>query len=110
MPRPKSLYAPQGADNAVSREQARALVDRIFAFSKADSIRVNIRSGWAGNTRFAGGQITTSGNTVDTSVTVLSTIGRRRASVTTNVLDDVSLRRTVEMSERLARLSPRTRS
>lgn len=106
MPRPKSLFAPQAAGGALTRDGARALVDRIFAFSKADSIRVNIRSGWAGNTRFAGGQITTSGNTADTSVSILSTIGRRRASATTNVLDDESLRRTVDLSERLARLSP----
>ena len=111
MPSPKSLYSlsnlqQQDAATYISREDAKKLVDRILAMSKADSIRLNITSGWAGNTRFAGGQVTTSGNTTDTNVTIQSTIGRRRASITTNILDDASLRRSVEMSERLARLSP----
>ena len=35
-----------------------------------------------------------------------STIGRRRASSETNILEDASLRRTVEFAESLARLSP----
>src|SRR5690606_11678385 len=72
----------------------------------ADETRVIVRSGWSGNTRFAGGEITTAGGTTDTAVTVISTLGRRQASVTTNVLDDEGLRRAVDQSERLARLSP----
>lgn len=105
---PKSLYSLQQQDTAtyLSRDDAQKLVTRIMGFSKADSIRINIRSGWQGNTRFAGGQVTTSGNTTDTTVSVQSTIGKRRASATTNVLDDESLKRTVDLSERLARLSP----
>jgi predicted Zn-dependent protease len=39
-------------------------------------------------------------------VTVTATIGRRRASAQTNVLDDASLRRTVELAAQLARLAP----
>ncbi|MCC7195966.1 MAG: TldD/PmbA family protein [Gemmatimonadaceae bacterium] len=101
---PKSLL--QGEASFLSRDEAKRLADRVVSFSKADDVRVNIRSGWAGNTRFAGGQVTTSGNTVDTSVTVLSRIGRKQASTTTNVLDDESLRRAVDLSERMAKLSP----
>ena len=41
-----------------------------------------------------------------TGILVISTFGKRRASATTNVLDDASLRRTVDLAERLARLSP----
>lgn len=90
----------------LSRDQARALMERVLKFSKADAARVNLSSGWSGNTRFAANQITTAGGATDTSVTVTSTVGRRRASAQTNVLDDASLRRTVELSERLARLAP----
>jgi predicted Zn-dependent protease len=39
-------------------------------------------------------------------VTVTATLGRRRASASTNVLDDASLKRTVDLAARLARLSP----
>jgi predicted Zn-dependent protease len=90
----------------MTREEARALADRVLSLSKADQTRVNITSEWAGNTRFADASITTSGGITDVSVTVTVTIGRRRASATTNVLDEASLRRTVEMAAQLARLSP----
>jgi predicted Zn-dependent protease len=63
-------------------------------------------SGWSGNTRFAGNEITTSGGTTNTVINVTSTIGKRRASASTNVLDTESIKRTVELAERLAKLSP----
>ncbi len=102
---PKSLYALADAE-FLSEAQAKALAQRVLAFAKADETRVNISSGWSGNTRFAGNQITTSGGTTDTSVSITSTFGKRRASASTNVLDDESLQRTVDLSERLAKLSP----
>jgi predicted Zn-dependent protease len=101
---PKSLFAADA--DFLSREQAKALCDRALSFARADETRINITSGWSGNTRFAGNEITTSGGTTNTDVTVTSTIGKRRASATTNVLDDESLKRTVAFAESLARLSP----
>jgi predicted Zn-dependent protease len=103
---PRSLFAAPLDGEYLSREQAKALADRVLSFAKADETRVNIQSGWAGNSRFAGNEITTSGGTTNTSVTVTSTIGKRRASSETNILDDASLKRTVEFAESLARLSP----
>ena len=90
----------------MTREEAKALVDRVLSFSKADQSRVNITREWNGNTRFADASITTSGGITDVSVTVTATIGRRRASATTNVLEDASLQRTVELAAQLSRLSP----
>jgi predicted Zn-dependent protease len=90
----------------LTREQAKALADRVLAMSTADETRVNITSTWTGNTRFADSSITTSGGTSDVTVRVTVTLGRRRASATTNVLDDASLRRTVALAASLARLSP----
>ncbi|HEX6313869.1 MAG TPA: TldD/PmbA family protein [Gemmatimonadaceae bacterium] len=101
----KSLF--QAADAPfLTRDQAKAITDRVLGMARADETRVSLTTGWSGNTRFAGAEITTSGGVTDTSLTVISTIGRRRASATTNVLDDASLRRTVDLAERLARLSP----
>ena len=93
-------------DLALTREQARALAARALGYSTADQARVSIESGWDGNTRFADSGITTSGGVTDTTLTITSTIGKRQASAQTNVLDDAALRRTVELSERLARLAP----
>jgi predicted Zn-dependent protease len=101
---PKSLFALEA--DFLARDEAKALCDRALSFANADETRVNITSGWSGNTRFAGNEITTSGGTTNTDVTITSTIGKRRASATTNVLDDESLKRTVAFAESLARLSP----
>src|SRR5687767_1757736 len=90
----------------LSRDEARALTARVLGFATAEQTRVTVGSGWSGNTRFAASEITTAGGITDTDVTVTSTIGRRRASASTNILDDASLKRTVELSERLARLAP----
>lgn len=105
--RPRSLFsATAAAENLLSAEQAKALGDRILGMAKADKTRITIDSGWSGNTRFAGGEITTSGESTDATITVVSTIGKRRASASTNILEDASLRRIVDLSERLAKLSP----
>ena len=93
-------------DRPMSREQARAITDRVLKLSTADQTRVIVVSGWSGNTRFADANITTSGGIDDTSVTVIATLGRRRASATTNLLDDASLARVVDLAARLARLAP----
>jgi predicted Zn-dependent protease len=107
-PRPRSLYhsADAALASLLTREQAKALADRVLAMSTADATRVVVNSTWEGNTRFAGGEITTSGEAVNTTVSVGATVGRRRASASTNILDDAGLRRTVDLAIRLARLSP----
>lgn len=104
--KPRSLFESSPTPALLSRAEAKSLADRVLAMAKADETQVSISSQWQGNTRFAGGEITTSGESTDTTVTVTSTIGKRRASANTNVLDDASLRRTVDLAERLAKLAP----
>jgi predicted Zn-dependent protease len=95
-----------GDAGLLSREAARALADRVLKMSAADQTRVTIVSSRNGNTRFADSSITTSGSAEDTSVAVTATFGRRRASATTNILDDASLKRAVDLAAQLARLAP----
>lgn len=90
----------------LSRDEARALAERVLTFSRAEQARVSIDSGATGNTRFARNQISTSGDVTDTTIRVQSAYGRRVASSTTNRLDDDALRGAVQTSENLARLSP----
>jgi predicted Zn-dependent protease len=91
----------------MTAEEARSLANRVLTLSKsADQTRVVIVSTWGGNTRFADASITTSGGITDVVVEVVVTIGRRRASASTNVLEDASLRRTIDLAAQLARLSP----
>ncbi|MBA2244098.1 MAG: TldD/PmbA family protein [Gemmatimonadetes bacterium] len=89
-----------------SREEARAIADRVLGFATAEQARVNIWSGAEGNTRFAVNQISTAGDIANAQLVVTSSFGRRVASATSNRFDDESLRRVVETSERLARLVP----
>nr|MBA4159321.1 TldD/PmbA family protein [Gemmatimonadota bacterium] len=89
-----------------SREEARAIAERILGFSTADDTRVNITSGMEGNTRFAVNQVSTAGDVTNAAVAVTSAFGRRVASATTNRFDDESLRQVVQTSERLAGLVP----
>ena len=58
-------------------EQAKALADRVLAFSRAEQARVNIGSGEDGNTRFAVNQISTAGDVTNASLTVTSAIGTK---------------------------------
>jgi predicted Zn-dependent protease len=90
----------------LTEEQARDLARRALAMSAADEARVNLNSGIESNTRFAGNQITTSGETYNASISISSAFGRRTGSATTNRFDDEGLRRAVETSEQLARLAP----
>jgi predicted Zn-dependent protease len=90
----------------LTEAEARELAQRVLTMSRADQARVNIVSGMESNTRFAVNQITTSGDAENASLSISSAFGRRIGSATTNRFDDESLRRVVDMSERLARLAP----
>jgi len=90
----------------LSREECDAIAKRALSFATADETRVLLNSSSRGNTRFAVNQISTGGDTFDAVVTVISKFGKRSGSSSTNQFDDEGLRATVEMAERLARLSP----
>ena len=95
---------PEGA--VMSRDMAQALVEKIVKMSKADEVSVNINSGYQADVRFAANQMSTSGGVVNGQVGIQSTFGKKHAVATTNDLSDESLRRAVEQSETLAKLSP----
>jgi predicted Zn-dependent protease len=95
---------PEGA--VMPREQAQSLIAKVVKMSKADEISVNVNSGYQADLRFAANQMSTAGGVVNSQVAIQSTFGKKHAVAVTNDLSDESLRRTVEQSETLARLSP----
>lgn len=101
-----SLRSLAAAARYLSREEAEALAKRVLSYATADATRVTISGGTESNTRFAVNQISTAGDTYNVSVSIQSTFGRRRGSITTNRLDESGLREAVAAAERLARLSP----
>jgi predicted Zn-dependent protease len=94
----------------LSREECEAIAKQTLGFvTTADAARVNIGSGSRGNTRFAVNQVSTGGDSFDTTVTVTAYVNRggwRSATSTTNQLDAQGLQRAVETAERLAKLAP----
>lgn len=96
----------QGA-RYLSREECEAIARKALGFVTTPSgARVSISSASQGNTRFAVNQVSTGGDSYDTSVTIIAHVGRRSGSSSTNQLDDDSLRQAVETAERIARLAP----
>ena len=90
----------------LSRDQARALIDRIVKLSQADEIQVNLNDGDERNIRFADNRITTAGSTNDLSVRISSAFGKRAAVTSTNDISDAGLEKAGRLSESLARLAP----
>jgi len=90
----------------LTRDEAQRICERALSFSNADQAIVNLNHGIEGNTRFAVNQMSTSGDTLNGTLSITSAFGQKTASATTNRYDDESLRRVVETSERLARLVP----
>lgn len=107
---PRRLVSPLGAaipaGAVLTREDAQALVERVVRMSKADTVKVSVSGGYSANVRFADNQMSTAGSATDLTVQVESAFGNRHAVVATNDTSDEGLRRTVDQSERLARLAP----
>ncbi len=100
---PHSLYA---IAPHLSRSECEAITKKILGFSTADECRVTINSGMRQNTRFALNQVSTAGDDYDASVSIRAVVGKRVANVTTNRLDDASLRTAMANAERIAKLAP----
>lgn len=89
-----------------TRERAKALIDRVLSFSKAEETFVSLNGGDRGNLRFARNTATTSGASTGYNLAVNASFGKRSGTVTTAEFDDASLQRAVRNAEEVARLSP----
>jgi predicted Zn-dependent protease len=103
---PKRLIEAVPDGSVLSRDEAKALIDRVVKMSKAESVQVNIGGGYSANVRFADNQMSTAGGVTNFTVVIQSSFGKKHAVVTTNDVSDDALRRAVESSEKLARLAP----
>jgi predicted Zn-dependent protease len=103
---PKRLIETVPDGSVLTRDEAKALIDRIVKMSKAESIQVNIGGGYSANVRFADNQMSTAGGVTNFTVVIQSSFGKKHAVVTTNDTSDAALRQAVEQSEKLAGLAP----
>ncbi len=90
----------------LSEAQAKSILDKVIAFSKADQTSAQLSGGIGGNVRFARNDISTSGIVGDTELGVQVSFGKRVGTASINQFDDASLERVVRRAEALAKLAP----
>ncbi|QNN46813.1 TldD/PmbA family protein [Thermomonas brevis] len=89
-----------------TEQEARAILDKVIALSKADECTATLSGGINGNVRFALNNVSTAGVVEDTQLAVQVAFGKRVGVATVNAFDDASLERVVRRAEDLARLAP----
>ncbi len=90
----------------LTKEEAKKIIDKVLAFSKADEMSVALSGGRTGNIRYARNSVSTSGESYDQSLAVTAVFGKRSGTATINEFDDASLEKTVRRAEEIARLAP----
>jgi predicted Zn-dependent protease len=85
-----------------SREEVKAITDKVMSMSKADAIEVDFTGGERSATRFANSNITANIVQFDRNVNVTVYYGARSASTSTREMDDESLRTAVEDAQKRA--------
>jgi PmbA protein len=90
----------------VDSKQREALAERVLALSTADQTEVTVGTESAGLTRFTHEEIHQNVSRADTGVSVRAILGLRTGTAATNLLDDESLRATVDRAIAIAQLAP----
>src|SRR5690606_41546174 len=86
--------------------EAKAILDKVIALSKADECTATLSGGNNGNIRFALNDVSTSGIVDNVELAVSVAFGKQVGTATINEFDDASLERLVRRAEDLARLAP----
>jgi predicted Zn-dependent protease len=90
----------------LSRDDAKAILDKVLGFSKAEGCEANLEGSTTGNIRYARNTVSTAGMVHDLELVVQSNFGKKMATATINEFDDASLEKVVRRSEELAKLAP----
>lgn len=89
-----------------SKEEAKQILERVVAFSKADGCQAVLNGSREGNIRYARNTVSTAGENNNTTLAVQSYYGKKSGVATVNEFDDKSLEKAVRRSEELASLAP----
>jgi predicted Zn-dependent protease len=90
----------------LTKEEAKAIIDKVLSYAKADETEVSIRGGRTGNIRYARNTVNTSGETNEISLNITSVYGKKSGSTSINELDEESLKKAVARAEEIAQLAP----
>ena len=89
-----------------SEKEAKAILDKVIALSKADECTATLSGSIDGNIRYARNAVSTSGIVSDAQLGVQVAFGKRVGIATINEFDDASLEKVVRRAEELAKLAP----
>ncbi|MGJ8478407.1 TldD/PmbA family protein [Sphingobium yanoikuyae] len=90
----------------LTEAQAKAILTKVVALSKADECTAQLTGKIQGNIRFARNDVSTAGLTDDIELAVQVAYGKKVGTATINQFDDASLERVVRRAETLANLAP----
>jgi predicted Zn-dependent protease len=90
----------------LTKEQSKALTDKVLALSKAEEMLVTLTGNDRANLRFARNTATTSGAASGNSLAISAIFGKRSGITTTTEFEPESLERAVRAAEEIAKLSP----
>ncbi len=90
----------------LTKEEAKTLLEKVLALSKADECTVSLYGYESGNIRYARNSVSTSGAESNISLEIESVFGKKVGTATINEFGDEALARFVKTSEELAKLSP----
>jgi predicted Zn-dependent protease len=90
----------------LTKEEAKKIIDKVLAFSKADEMSVGLNGDRTGNIRYARNSVSTSGESTNLALSVTAVYGKRSGTATINEFDDASLEKTVRRAEEIAKLAP----
>ena len=89
-----------------SENDAKAILQKVVALSKADECTASLEGSVEGNVRYARNNVSTSGVVSDAELEVKVAYGKRSGIATINEFDDASLARVVARAQELAKLAP----
>ena len=85
-----------------SREEVKAITDKVINMAKADAVEVEFSGGERSATRFANSNITANMVQFDRNLSVTVYVGTRSATASTRDFDDASLKTTVDDAQKRA--------
>jgi len=89
-----------------SREEVKAVTDKILNMAKADAVEVEFAGGERSATRYANSTITANLTEHDQEATITVRYGQKSASTTVHQFDDDSLKRAIAEAQTLAKQRP----
>ena len=90
----------------LKEEEARAVIQKVISYSKADSVIVNLSGGDSLNLRFALNTVSTCGADDTVNVSITSNKGRKSGTVDITSIEEGELEKAVKISEEIAGYSP----